>query len=64
MKDLMTIYRGYYQSNLLAVSTDKQILKTYLKETRRLSSNEYYIQKSKMDSDNAYALYDEFMLEE
>ena len=36
----------------------------YLKETRRLSSNEYYIQKSKMDSDNAYALYDEFMLEE
>ena len=31
MKDLVTIYRGYYHSILLAVSTDKQILKSYLK---------------------------------
>ena len=64
MKDLITIYRGYYQSMLLAVSTDKQILKKYLKETRKLSSSDYYIQKTKIDSDNIYALYDEFILEE
>lgn len=64
MKDLITIYRGYYQSMLLAVSTDKQILKKYLKETRKLSSSDYYIQKTKIDSDNIYALYDDFILEE
>lgn len=64
MKDLITIHRGYYQSMLLAVSTDKQILKKYLKETRKLSSSDYYIQKTKIDSDNIYALYDDFILEE
>ena len=64
MKDLVTIYRGYYHSILLAVSTDKQILKSYLKRIRKLTSDEYFIQKSAIDFDNVYALYEDYILEE
>ena len=32
MKDIILLYRGYYHSTLLAVSTNKSILKYYLKE--------------------------------
>ena len=64
MKDIILLYRGYYHSTLLAVSTNKSILKYYLKETRHLNSDDYHIEKSNMDSDNIYALYDDYILEE
>ena len=64
MRDHITIYIGYYQNTILAVSPDKKILKHYLKETRKLSPNEYTIRDSYMASENVYALYEDYLLEE
>ena len=49
MRDHITIYIGYYRNTILAVSPDKKILKCYLKETRKLSPNEYTIRDSYID---------------
>ena len=64
MRDHITIYIGYYQNTILAASPDKKILKHYLKETRKLSPNEYTIRDSYMASENVYALYEDYLLEE
>ena len=64
MRDHITIYIGYYQNTILAASPDKKILKHYLKETRKLSPNEYTIRDSYMASENIYALYEGYLLEE
>ena len=64
MRDHITIYIGYYRNTILAVSPDKKILKHYLKETRKLSPNEYTIRDSYMASENVYALYEDYLLEE
>ena len=64
MRDHITIYIGYYRNTILAASTDKKILKYYLKETRKLSPNEYTIRDSYMASENVYALYEDYLLEE
>ena len=64
MKDHIIIYIGYYQNIILAVSPDKKILKQYLKNTRNLSSKEYTITDSYMASENAYILYEDYLLEE
>ena len=64
MRDHITIYIGYYRNTILAVSPDKKILKQYLKETRKLSPNEYAIRDSYMASENVYALYEGYLLEE
>ena len=62
MRDHITIYIGYYRNTILAVSPDKKILKHYLKETRKLSPNEYTIRDSYMASENIYALYEDYLL--
>ena len=64
MRDHITIYIGYYRNTILAASPDKKILKHYLKETRKLSPNEYTIRDSYMASENIYALYEDYLLEE
>ena len=64
MRDHITIYIGYYRNTILAVSPDKKILKHYLKETRKLFPNEYTIRDSYIASENVYALYEDYLLEE
>ena len=56
MRDHITIYIGYYRNTILAASPDKKILKHYLKETRKLSPNEYIIKDSYMASENILCL--------
>ena len=64
MRDHITIYVGYYRNTILAASPDKKILKRYLKETRKLSSDDYLIQDFYMASENIYSLYEDYLLEE
>ena len=52
---MIQIYRGYYKRILLAVSTDKKKVKTYLKDIRQLV--EYDIEDSYMEYENAEKLY-------
>lgn len=57
---MIQIYRGYYKRILLAVSTDKKKVKTYLKDIRQL--DEYDIEDSYMEYENAEKLYSEYFL--
>lgn len=57
---MIQIYRGYYKRILLAVSTDKKKLKTYLKHIRHL--DEYDIEDSYMEYENADKLYSNYFL--
>lgn len=57
---MIQIYRGYYKGYLLAVSTNKSILKSYLKDIRHLDT--YDIEDSIIEYENATALYDGLFL--
>lgn len=57
---MIQIYRGYYKGYLLAVSTNKKVLKSYLKDIRHL--DEIDIEDSIMEYENATALYEGLFL--
>ena len=49
---------------VLAVSDDKLKVKYYLKEIRKLSKSQYTIRAITLDKDTAWALYEDYMLQE
>ena len=49
---------------VLAVSDDKLKVKYYLKEIRKLSKSQYTIRSVTLDKDTAWALYEDYMLQE
>lgn len=57
---MIQIYRGYYKGHLLAVSPNKKVLKSYLKDIRHL--DEIDIEDSIMEYENAITLYDGLFL--
>lgn len=59
-----TIYIGYYNDVILAVSTTKKLLKGYLRDIRGLSKGEYDIYSTILDEDSTYALYEDVILQE
>lgn len=57
MNGIARLYRGYYQNTILAVSSNKEFLKSYLKDIRGLDKEDYDIEDSLIDEDDIEKLY-------
>lgn len=64
MNTIILIYRGYYRNALLAVTTNKERLKEYLKNVRGLTKDDYYIEESSIDEDEIDKLYPKLFMTE
>ena len=69
MKDIpndlsITIYKAIYRGILIAVSQNKDVLKSYMENIRNLNKNGYSIDKELINAYQYYSLYEDGILEE
>ncbi len=65
MNMINNVFIGYYNTNvLLCASTDKALVKGYMKEIRGLSKNEYDILTCVLDEGTMFDLYEDYVLQE
>jgi len=57
-------YIAKYNENIIAISTDKDIIKEYMKNIRKLNKNEYDIEEFEADTSYYYIQYEDYVLTE
>lgn len=66
MDDIHTVYIGYYIRNdkILCISTDKELVVSYLENHRGLNSDTYYIEKRKLSDTEILIKYEYYVISE